>query len=316
MSKDRPHREPGPDHPITIEPVNSRFDAAAGDRVIAATIQPLMLGEADYAPVYYVPREHADMAALERSDRTTWCPYKGEASYYHVRTDDGLIEDAIWTYENPFHAVHPIEKALAFYPGKIALDLRPADPPAGEAGRVLSFWLDELEPKERFQADAKIDDEIEQRFGSLQRAAGKGEHDDWLSSPGGALALLILLDQFSRNLYRGSGRAFANDARALEVARAAVKAGHDLTVTGDQRAFFYMPYMHAEDMAAQDESVHLFRTRLPGTTYVDFAIQHRDIIEAFGRYPHRNDLLGREMTPEEQTYLDEGGATFSGKQQD
>ncbi|NHK28690.1 DUF924 family protein [Parvularcula flava] len=315
MTEDRPHKEPGPDHPITIEPVNSRFDAISGERsagghVIAATIQPLMLTEADYEPVYYVPREHADMAVLERSDHTTWCPYKGEARYFHVRTDSGLIENAVWTYEKPFHAVHPIEKALAFYADKVTLDLRPADPAPGEANSVLSFWMEELEPKERFKADPKIDDEIEQRFGSLQRAAGKGEHDDWQSSPGGALALIILLDQFSRNLYRGSARAFANDAKALEIARAAVKAGHDLTVTGDQRAFYYMPWMHAEDMDAQDESVHLFRTRLPGTTSVDFAIRHRDIIEAFGRYPHRNEVLGREMTAEEQTYLDEGGETF------
>lgn len=311
MTDNRPHLEPGPDHLITIEPGNDHVCVMAGGAVIAATVQPLILREADYPPVFYIPRDQADMARFERSSHTTWCPYKGEASYYTLSTDAGPVENAAWSYRSPLPAVYPIKDAVAFYEDKVTVKAVPLAHPPGEATAVLKFWFDELAPKMRFTADPKVDEEIEHRFGALHRAAGRGMHDDWLETPGGALALIVVLDQFSRNLGRGTAAAFAHDGKALALARQAVASGHDLTYTENHRAFFYMPYMHAEDLQAQDDCVHLFTTRLPGSNYIQYAEKHRDIIRRFGRYPHRNRLLGREMTPEEQKYLEEGGETFS-----
>ena len=137
-------------------------------------------------------------------------------------------------------------------------------------------------------------------------AAGRGEYAGWLDSAEGALALMILLDQIPRNIFRGSGHAFATDGLALHYAAQAVAAGHDGQVEPHLAAFFYLPWEHSEDMADQQRAVELF-TALGNTTYLDYAIAHRDVIGRFGRFPHRNRALGRINTPDEQAWLDAGG---------
>ena len=127
----------------------------------------------------------------------------------------------------------------------------------------------------------------------------------------GALALAILLDQFPRNIYRGTPRAFAADAKARDAARNALAAGHDQAVAPFMRAFLYLPFEHSEDMADQDRSVALFRA-LGDEKYLGFAIGHRDVIARFGRFPHRNEILGRRSTPDELAYLRQPGAGFGG----
>ena len=116
----RQHLEPGPDHPITVEPKETPVRVELAGALVLETRSYMELHEATYPPVAYLPREQVDMSALERSDHTTWCPYKGEAAYYHIRTaDGGLIENAVWTYETPFPAVAAIKDALAVYPNKV-----------------------------------------------------------------------------------------------------------------------------------------------------------------------------------------------------
>lgn len=123
---ERVRKEPGPDHPITVEPGSERVRVVAGGQLIADSASPLVLREAGHPPVHYLPRADAVMDRLEASARTTWCPYKGEASYFHIRLDDRLIEDAVWSYEEPSPAVGAIRGHLAFYPAKVdALEITP-----------------------------------------------------------------------------------------------------------------------------------------------------------------------------------------------
>ena len=168
---------------------------------------------------------------------------------------------------------------------------------------VTRFWRD-AGPQRWFKKDAAFDADFKARFEGAHHAAATGAFDGWASAPDGALALLILLDQLPRNAWRGSGHMFATDGKALAVARAAVDAGFDRRVDDAQRAFFYMPFMHAESLADQDRCVELCAD-LPDN--LRFALLHRDIIRRFGRFPHRNAALGRTTTPEEQRFLDEGG---------
>ncbi len=184
--------------------------------------------------------------------------------------------------------------------------------PPISADDVIAFWR-EAGPKKWFKKDVGFDEVIRSRFEPLHQAASRGELVDWARTPIGALALVILLDQFPRNLYRGSAHAFATDALARSVAGHAVDAGFDLEVDASLRPFFYMPFEHSERMEDQDRSVALFRAIKDETGeegFLPWAVAHRDIVARFDRFPHRNTCLGRRTTPEEQAFLDEGG--FSG----
>ena len=170
---------------------------------------------------------------------------------------------------------------------------------------VVGFWRD-AGPEKWFAKSVKFDERIALRFEPAHHAAARGEHDAWMATPEGALALLILLDQFPRNLFRDSAHAFATDGKALAVAKHAIGEGFDAQVEPDLRPFVYMPLMHSEALSDQDASVVLFEA-LGAQTNLDFANIHRDIIARFGRFPHRNAVLGRKTTPEEQAFLDSGG---------
>lgn len=169
---------------------------------------------------------------------------------------------------------------------------------------VLGFWK-EAGPGKWFKKDAAFDAAIRDRFLDAHFAAARGEFEDWGATAEGSLALLLLLDQFPRNIFRGSGHAFATDGLARAVAARAVDAGHDLEVAENLRCFFYLPFEHSEDLADQERSVTLCEPL--GPDMLKWAVLHRDIVARFGRFPHRNAALGRQTSPEEQAFLDEGG---------
>jgi uncharacterized protein (DUF924 family) len=172
---------------------------------------------------------------------------------------------------------------------------------------VIAFWRD-AGPSRWFRKDDAFDREFRERFLAAHEAASRGELDDWMKGADGSLALCILLDQFPRNSFRGTPRMFATDAKAREVARAAVDSGFDTQVEPALRQFFYLPFMHSEQ--PEDQALCVTLTARIGEDSARFARLHQDIIERFGRFPHRNAVLGRVTTPEEQRFLDEGG--FSG----
>ncbi len=174
-----------------------------------------------------------------------------------------------------------------------------------EPADIIAFWR-EAGPKRWWAKDAAFDQAIRDRFAATLDAARAGTLDHWAETPDGALALLIVLDQFSRNLLRGDGATFASDAKARAIADAAIAKDFDQRIAEDLRPFLYMPFEHSEDLADQERSVKLFEA-LGNADMLPFAIVHRDIIARFGRFPHRNAMLGRETTPEEQAFLDEGG---------
>lgn len=170
---------------------------------------------------------------------------------------------------------------------------------------VLHFWR-EAGPGRWYKKSAAFDQAIRLKFEAVHHAAARGEHDAWAETAEGALALLILLDQFPRNLYRNSAHAFATDPKARSLARAAAAKGFHREVEPQMRQFFLLPFEHSEDAADQDECLRLAR-ELGDEGAVKWAEIHRDIIRRFGRFPHRNPCLGRTTTPEEQVFLDEGG---------
>jgi uncharacterized protein (DUF924 family) len=173
-----------------------------------------------------------------------------------------------------------------------------------EARAVVDFWR-AAGPGLWFAKDEAFDRRFRDRFIAAHEAAARGELAAWAASTEGALALVILLDQFPRNAFRGTARMYATDGHARIVADAAIRAGHDLAVDDELAKFFYLPFAHSEDSADQERSVKLAQ-RLGGRD-LSQAVHHRDIIRRFGRFPHRNPLLGRHMKPEEQHYLDNGG---------
>ena len=179
--------------------------------------------------------------------------------------------------------------------------------PLPDAQEVVAFWRDAGPPR-WFKKDDAFDRAFRDRFLALHEAAARGELDGRAASAEGALALCLLLDQFPRNAFRGTARMFATDSHARRVARAAIDAGFDEQVEPGLRQFFFLPFMHSEDLADQDRSVELAPRAGPDS--VKWAVLHRDIIARFGRFPHRNELLGRASTPEERKFLEEGG--FSG----
>jgi uncharacterized protein (DUF924 family) len=172
---------------------------------------------------------------------------------------------------------------------------------------VVTFWK-EAGATRWFKRDDAFDAEFRNRFLGTHEAAAAGELAEWADSAEGALALLLLLDQFPRNAFRGTSRVYATDVKAREVADAAIRAGFDGQTQEDLRPFFYLPFMHSERPEDQERSVALNTT--VGGASLRFALHHRDIVARFGRFPHRNEVLGRESTPEEKRFLAEGG--FSG----
>jgi uncharacterized protein (DUF924 family) len=177
-------------------------------------------------------------------------------------------------------------------------------PTQAEVADIVEFWRT-AGPGRWFAKDDAFDREFGKRFLALHEKAARGEFAHWLDTAEGALALVLLLDQYPRNAFRGSGRAFATDALAREAASEAVAAGHDLAVAWDLQMFFYLPFEHSEDLADQERSVELTR-RLGGEALL-YAEKHLDVIRRFGRFPHRNAILGRTTTEEEQRFLDDGG---------
>ena len=174
---------------------------------------------------------------------------------------------------------------------------------------VIGFWR-AAGPSKWFAHSAAFDDAIRLRFEPVHHRAARLEYAGWSATPHGALALLLLLDQFPRNLYRGSAHAFATDPLARAIADAALAAGHDQATEPSLRPFFYLPFAHSEALADQDRSVDLCEAHDAATGDIDtlkWAVAHRDIIRRFGRFPHRNAALGRATTPEEQAFLDQGG---------
>jgi uncharacterized protein (DUF924 family) len=172
------------------------------------------------------------------------------------------------------------------------------------AADVIAFWR-EAGPKHWFEKDASFDDDIRRRFLPLHEAAAAGKLAGWEASAEGALALLILLDQFPRNMFRGQARAFASDPLALAVASRAILSGFDGPFP-DLRGFFYLPFEHSEDPADQERGITLYKAA-NDTDGLKWAEVHADIIRRFGRFPHRNAVLGRVSTPAEQQFLDDGG---------
>jgi uncharacterized protein (DUF924 family) len=169
---------------------------------------------------------------------------------------------------------------------------------------VLAFWR-EAGPDRWFTRDDAFDAEIREKFLATYEAASVGKLDHWGATAEGALALVIVLDQFPRNMFRGSARTFAADPRARAAANTALKRGYDQDVPDADRGFLFLPFMHSEDLADQERCVALYRAA--SDENLKYAEEHRDIIRRFGRFPHRNALLGRESTVEEQAFLDGGG---------
>jgi uncharacterized protein (DUF924 family) len=174
---------------------------------------------------------------------------------------------------------------------------------------IIGFWQ-AAGPEKWFRKDARFDEAIRLRFEPVHFAAARGEYDAWRETAEGCLALLILLDQFPRNMWRGSAHSYATDPLARAIARRAVQSDFDQEVEPVLRPFFYLPFEHSEDPADQDLAVTLTEAHRDATGDEDtlkWAALHRDIIRRFGRFPHRNRALGRETTVEEQAFLDEGG---------
>jgi uncharacterized protein (DUF924 family) len=170
---------------------------------------------------------------------------------------------------------------------------------------LVEFWRDAGMGK-WFSGGVSFDAECRMRWLDAHFAAARREFDDWLDDAEGALALVLLLDQIPRNVFRNSGHAFATDPLALHYANRAIEAGHDAKSDAGLRFFFYMPFEHSEAIADQDRAVGLF-TALGNNDLLGYANAHRDVIVRFGRFPHRNAALGRSNTPEERAWLDAGG---------
>ena len=176
---------------------------------------------------------------------------------------------------------------------------------AATADEIVSFWR-AAGPDRWFNKDETFDDEIRRRFLESHEAAAAGKSTDWEQSAQGALALLILLDQFPRNMFRGDARAFATDPLARAVAAGAIVRGFDSQVPAEMRGFFYLPFQHSEDLADQERSIAFYKA-IGDVENLKWAELHADIIRRFGRFPHRNAVLDRTTTAEERAFLDGGG---------
>lgn len=174
---------------------------------------------------------------------------------------------------------------------------------------VLSFWLDELSQADWYRADDTLDAKIRDRFLTTWQAAQEGQLSLWQTYPGGALAYIILMDQMPRNMFRGTGQAFASDKAALAAAKSAIDRGWDLKIDEPERQFFYLPLMHSENLCDQERCVRLMCERMPeaGAGNLLHARAHREVIRQFGRFPYRNAALNRTATESEAAYVSGGG---------
>lgn len=180
---------------------------------------------------------------------------------------------------------------------------------------VLRFWFEENGPEQWFAKDEAFDDEIRRRFGDALHQAREGKFERWVENARPCLALVILIDQFSRNLFRDSPLAWSADQHALALTNLALEKHFEDSLTGAEKVFLYLPLMHSEQLIDQDRCVELFEAMLEDGDDAfrlnhDYAIRHRDIIARFGRFPHRNEILGRESTPEEIELLKDPNASF------
>ncbi len=178
-----------------------------------------------------------------------------------------------------------------------------------EMRQILDFWLVQTDSEKWFERDDALDAEIRETFAKLHARAVAGELAHWRGTPEGCLAEIILLDQFSRNLYRDDPRAYAADELAREVMTLALAREFDAGMSQDEKRFLYMPLQHSEDIEDQARSVALYRTLEDNDTF-KFTLRHQEIIERFGRFPHRNAALGRDSTPEEIAFLTEPDSSF------
>lgn len=190
--------------------------------------------------------------------------------------------------------------------------------------RVLKFWFgDGYDPTDAlglvapqaqwFTKDANFDQMVRERFVAIYEQAAAGQLADWTETATGCLALVLVLDQFPRNMFRNSARAFATDNQALAIAQLAMDLGFDQEVSPVMRAFFYLPFEHSESLQNQNRAVQLFKPflQMPGLEhYYDFSLKHQAVIEQFGRFPHRNSILGRSSTPAELEFLQKPGSGF------
>ena len=192
-------------------------------------------------------------------------------------------------------------------PAETPRDGQPTD--IASPDEIVAFWFDELAPRDWFRKSAKLDRIIGERFGATLAAATRGRLDHWRTRPTGRLAEILVLDQFSRNIHRDTPQAFAGDRAALELARETIAAGDDRSLTRQQRAFVYMPFMHSEALVDHELTMSLYQS-LGLTGHLKAEREHYAIIERFGRYPHRNAVLGRESTPAEVAFLREPGSSF------
>lgn len=174
---------------------------------------------------------------------------------------------------------------------------------------VLRFWMDYVRPARWYATDAGLDAEIKDRFGTLWHRAAEGSCDHWLLTPRGALALVIVLDQFPRNMFRGTADAYSTDRKALCAAKQAIRRGHDKVTPEPVRQFFYVPLMHSEVLPDQERCVRLIKLGMPetGRNNIEHARRHREVIRKFGRFPSRNRPLGRHDTEAELNYRASGG---------
>lgn len=175
---------------------------------------------------------------------------------------------------------------------------------------VIYFWFEELSPRDWWIKSEKLDLTIKERFLKLHQIASKGELLPIRTTPEAKLAEIIILDQFSRNIYRETPKAFAYDSQALELAKETVASGDDQKLPVEKRKFIYMPYMHSESLEVHDEALALFKSLDGDEKTLNFEKAHRDIIERFGRYPHRNKILGRVSTQQELDFLAQPGSSF------
>lgn len=174
---------------------------------------------------------------------------------------------------------------------------------------VVSFWIDKVGPDGWYIQDKELDEAILSTFRNTWEAASEGKLDHWILRPEGALALMVVLDQFPRNMFRGSEQAFSTDRLALCKAKKAIAMGHDLCVNEPERQFFYLPLMHSECLTDQERCVRLILTRMPktGAMNLPHAKEHREVIRKFGRFPYRNLALGRTTTDAEANFLQQHG---------
>lgn len=174
---------------------------------------------------------------------------------------------------------------------------------------VIDFWFQEVEPRQWWVKDDAFDQLIRDRFSTVHGQAERCELFSWRRSALGRLAEIVVLDQFSRNMFRGHPRAFSQDHMALILAQEAVSLGVDEQLPPRQRSFIYLPYMHSESLVIHEQAEELYR-RLGNSSSLEYEIKHKRIIQRFGRYPHRNEILGRESTEEEKAFLKEPGSSF------